>query len=172
MLSNLSYKFALHFITENNEIGVQKDNELHIQGLFNLADNRAQDGGFVLVPRFHSIFSNFFSQHRATFQKYGSGRFIVLPAHLEQSLKPIRITLRKGSIVLWDQRVAHGSQPNNSGSARYAQFFKMFPASSVDPERFQRRSRSIQKRILATSPSFQPSHLGQFTLGLLPFPPS
>src|SRR3989338_7662606 len=62
MLSNLSYKFALHFITENNEIGVQKDNELHIQGLFNLADNRAQDGGFVLVPRFHSIFSNFFSQ--------------------------------------------------------------------------------------------------------------
>ena len=50
LLNKLKYERENDFIVENNEVGVMKDNKLHCQGLINLIDNRAEDGGFILVP--------------------------------------------------------------------------------------------------------------------------
>ena len=39
-----------------------------------------------------------------------------------------RVTMRAGSMVVWDSIMPHGSAPNDSNRIRFAQFIKMFPA--------------------------------------------
>jgi hypothetical protein len=54
-----------------------------------------------------------------------------------------RVSLRAGSIVIWDARMAHGSLPNRSTQFRSAQFFKMFKSSTVSTTRCRNRQRAI-----------------------------
>jgi len=58
--------------------------------------------------------------------------------------------MRAGSIVIWDQRVAHGSFPNASDNPRFAQFIKMFPLSMVSSKRRKLRNKAVQLRIQHT----------------------
>lgn len=52
-------------------------------------------------------------------------------AHEELLALSHRIPLRQGSVLIWDQRMMHGSSPNDSLRCRFAQFLKAFGVSHV-----------------------------------------
>ncbi|MDP2439868.1 MAG: phytanoyl-CoA dioxygenase family protein [archaeon] len=168
-IERMRYQFDNEFIIENNFVGVKGDGELHIQGLINLADNRAEDGGFWLVPGFHKYLERFATvDYRRLCASYGSTTFQVLPHELMTSLHPIRICAREGYLVVWDQRVAHGSSPNASPRARYAQFLKLFPASAIHSED-RRAARAVAVGEALQAIPFEPSELGKRIFGLAPY---
>ena len=114
-----------HFIVENNQpcraAGVQ------LQGVLNLIDNAADDGGFACVPGFWRHFDRHFA---------GSKRDSAPSLNFKPS-DPVfaaaqRVTARAGALIVWDQRMPHGSLPNHSSRPRAAQFIKLFPRSAIE----------------------------------------
>ena len=57
----------------------------------------------------------------------------------------LRIPMRAGSLVIWDQRTPHGSHPNNSSNSRFAQFLKVFPAHPIDAKRAANRAAAVRE---------------------------
>ena len=49
-LNSLLYNIIADFIFENNVIGTIGSPKLHIQAQINLAENKEEDGGFIVVP--------------------------------------------------------------------------------------------------------------------------
>jgi hypothetical protein len=147
-LNELQYKRTQDFIVENNFVGVLAENQTHIQGLINLADNKEEDGGFHIVPGFrhhlHEWVGKNLVELKQRFQK-GNNFCVIEEGETAQKLS-IRVTARAGSIVLWDQRTLHGSRPNDSKRPRYAQFIKMFPAA-MDAARAKRRAQCVKQHI-------------------------
>jgi hypothetical protein len=148
ILAKLRYKRGSDFIAENNEVGVLLDNQLHLQGLINLADNYEDDGGFHIIPGFKQHFVEWTTRNDHLKKKYGKQMtFIVLPGTDKLHQQSVRVTARAGSLVVWDQRTIHGSAPNDSDRARYAQFLKFFPATPMNPERADARKEGIVERL-------------------------
>ena len=52
----------------------------------------------------------------------------------ESSSDAIRVSMRAGSVLIWNQTLAHGTQPNVSRSNRMAQFLKAFSRRHVFSE--------------------------------------
>ena len=52
--------------------------KVHAQGLINLADNRPEDGGLVVVPGFHKIFPQWTEHTRNTLGKQYSNKMVSL----------------------------------------------------------------------------------------------
>jgi len=169
VLDSLKYKSNQDFITENNEPGCLKQFELNIQCLVNLADNHKEDGGFQVIPGFHHHLADFVQHSKDTLGKRFGTRstFIILPVDQPLHKNALRVTARAGSMVIWDQRVAHGSAPNCSHNARYAQFFKIF-YSNISPSRAERRSAAV-KRELAKVGFTEVTPLGEKLFGLKPW---
>ena len=113
----------------------------HCQGVVALMDNRAEDGGTVLVPGFHAAFARWrdalgdptryaenhedWDKNRLVWRGAGAGSFKFGADDGVHRLKT-RVPMREGSYLIWDQRVAHGSAPNASDRPRMAQFVKGF----------------------------------------------
>eukprot|EP00456_Euglypha_rotunda_P005476 TRINITY_DN10928_c0_g1_i10.p1 TRINITY_DN10928_c0_g1~~TRINITY_DN10928_c0_g1_i10.p1 ORF type:complete len:151 (+),score=18.49 TRINITY_DN10928_c0_g1_i10:166-618(+) len=115
----------------------------------NLADNKEQDGGFQIVPGFHHHLERWAKSPKgmALVKRYGwRETFIMLPDDIEFHEHSIRVTARAGSVVFWDQRTMHGSRPNESPNPRYAQFFKIFPATMYS-KRATARQAAIKEMI-------------------------
>jgi hypothetical protein len=117
-----AYKSLDSFCSEYNEGGIINENEKRVQGLINLLDNKEEDGGFILVPGYHKKITEWAEKN-----KKRGGDFIVVSKNDEMYNNSIRITMRRGTLLIWDNRMPHGSQPNNSSNPRMAQFIKMFP---------------------------------------------
>jgi len=148
ILSRLRYKRRDEFIAENNEVGVLVDNQLNLQGLINLADNYKEDGGFHIIPGFKEHFVECTTRNDHLKKRYGKKMtFIVLPENDKLHKQSKRVTARAGSLVVWDQRTVHGSAPNKSDRARYAQFIKYFPATPMNPERKEARKAAIAEAL-------------------------
>ncbi|CAL6304742.1 unnamed protein product [Bathycoccus prasinos] len=144
--------------------GVRSCTGPHIQGVLALVDNTERDGGTLLVPGFHSTFSNWCNslgnmkfqvhdscartgeENNLIWRGRGSGSYkfgCFDPIH---SLKQ-RITLRAGSMLVWDQRVAHGAAPNDSEFPRFAQFIKAFRKDCISVDVLNSRAASIKREI-------------------------
>lgn len=50
-----------------------------------------------------------------------------------QLTSPFSLSSPQGSVLIWDQRVAHGTAPNQSSRCRMAQYLKAFPRSLTFP---------------------------------------
>lgn len=74
--------------------------------------------------------------------------------------------MKKGSMVVWDQRMAHGSLPNRSSHFRAAQFIKLFPKSSVDPLRARARAIVLRDQIKKVGFEHEVTELGKVIFGL------
>ncbi len=137
-LDTLTYENTSCYINENNQ--ASHTDGLQLQAALNLIDNYEQDGnrtcarlcllfgvsnlhpllnlyvcvagGFICVPGF---------QHE--FNAYYSDPALSGPPRLERSnvdylpkdplqKRAVRVPMRAGSIVIWDQRLPHGSWPN------------------------------------------------------------
>lgn len=137
----------------------------HCQGVLMLAENRAEDGGLQVVPGFHAAFarwvrdglrgdpSRFADAHddwrrsRLVVRAGGAGSFKFGDDDAEIQKRAFRVAAREGSYVVWDQRLAHGTAPNDSSRARVAQFVKGFRKSKVSAGRLARRAERVRLEI-------------------------
>jgi ectoine hydroxylase-related dioxygenase (phytanoyl-CoA dioxygenase family) len=175
-LRKLRYENTGAFIFENNQ--VSGDDGLQLQGVINLVDNYEEDGGFQIVPGFHKIFDDYFTSIAE--QMNPNPLKSILDPEDSTSLTAgynfskndiinkygVRIPLRAGSVIVWNQKMPHGSLPNFSSRMRSAQFIKMFPRTSLmeHKERAKRRRQVIKEQL---SKIYPPIHLSQLAKGLL-----
>eukprot|EP00501_MAST-03F_sp_TOSAG23-6_P000957 GSMAST32.ASY1.ANO1.993.1 assembled CDS len=136
-IDNLRYKNGLYdFRAEIN--CVKGKFGPHNQGILNLIDAY---GGTAVVPGFHKCYPKW-SQSLGTYKENRVGQLFfsyeILYLTNFKFLKcfftkydPIhklmrRVTLRAGSLLLWNQCTVHGAQPNTSDRPRVAQFVRGF----------------------------------------------
>ena len=158
-VDSLCYKNLRDFSKEMNS--VVESTGPHLQGVLALTDNTLLDGGTVLVPGFHKVFSSWvqrlgplenYIQHntsvcnRLVWRGHGLGSFKFCETDPIHDLKR-RITIRAGSLLLWDQRLVHGSVPNDSENYRMAQFVKAFRAKTCTGARLAARTAAIRSNI-------------------------
>jgi len=82
---------------------------------------------------------------KASYGRYQT--FIVIPKDNPIKKRGVRMTARAGSAIIWNQKTMHGSKPNNSENIRYAQFFKMFPSTPMDPKRKSAREKAVLAKV-------------------------
>lgn len=155
----LDYKNLRDFSKEMNS--VTQVTGPHLQGVLSITENKNEDGGTVLVPGFHSVFSDWAGQlgamnkytnhndsstNRLVWRGHGAGSFKFAAVDPIHNLKR-RISLRAGSFLVWDQRIVHGSVPNNSSNPRMAQFIKAFRSHGISRQQFYARSKAIHKHM-------------------------
>jgi len=114
------------------------------------------------------------TKRRGLQESYGTQlRFIPIPQTEPVHRNAIRVTMRAGSMVIWDQCTVHGSTPNNSSRPRYAQFIKLFPVAGYGDHvgRFERRVAAIQRELAGKhAKGLRLSKLGRRLFGLDPWP--
>eukprot|EP01125_Pyxidicula_operculata_P010993 TRINITY_DN3603_c0_g1_i1.p1 TRINITY_DN3603_c0_g1~~TRINITY_DN3603_c0_g1_i1.p1 ORF type:complete len:391 (+),score=72.70 TRINITY_DN3603_c0_g1_i1:173-1345(+) len=127
-INALNYDHLSNFIRENNLVHKgMYPNGLHVQAGVNLSDNTEKDGGFACVPGFVNHFEEYVKKCKID---YVEGPSIKFESQHWIRQHGIRVAMRAGSIVVWDQRTPHGGCPNNSDRIRAAQFIKMYPRQS------------------------------------------
>lgn len=131
-----------NFIFENNQ--VRKRDGLTLQAVLNFEDNLEECGGFIIVPGFHKHFEQYFSL-------VNGSRGVASHSFTKNSelfiKRACRVPMRKGSIVIWNQLMPHGSAHNSSEIFRAAQFFRMYPRSQLTPARAKARALCVQKQL-------------------------
>jgi len=152
----------INLFFEGNQIRFAP-NEIPLQGVLNFLDNYAEDGGFIVVPGFRNHFSEWFEATLTNLkdQNNKGKKEYTLEGMMEEMNSAykfehtdylyqlaIRVTMRRGSIVIWDQRTPHGSTFNTSENFRCAQFVKMFPKNDLlSKKRALARSTALLKII-------------------------
>jgi len=124
---SLFYNDPQDFIKENNL--VVKSMGLHIQAVINILDNKAVDGGTLIVPGSHKDMHKWNESNLhlrkplpfLTFCDNAVEELLLSRAH--------RIPMKAGSVLLWNQNIFHGTCPNESSNCRMAQFIKGFSRS-------------------------------------------
>jgi len=165
-LDQLTYDNLRDFSKEVN--GVIHATGPHVQGVLALNDNRAEDGGTVLVAGFQKCFQQWQkslgpmseylhstddSSGRLVWRGKGAGSYIFAKNDKLHEYKQ-RVTMRAGSLLIWDQRVVHGSAHNNSGNFRVAQFIKAFRRSFAGDERLRHRTIRVRSELRKRGVSF------------------
>ncbi|AYV83884.1 MAG: WD repeat protein [Hyperionvirus sp.] len=161
---SLKYSDYRDFVTENN-LYCSADG-LQLQGVINVLNNSLDDGGFHCVPGFTNYFEEWYAGFRdKIIGKVGSYHFSNLDKNdMKYVSTSERITAARGSIIIWNQKMAHGSRPNNSNRSRCCQFIKMFPRKTFSKSRFGNRQKAM-KKILSDN-DFEPSDIGKIVFGL------
>ncbi|KAG2389245.1 hypothetical protein C9374_014645 [Naegleria lovaniensis] len=140
------YMYLPGFCVEYNEAGRYDDGIVKLQALLNFVDNREQDGGFIIVPKFHKHFLKWVNATKKTLGAKHHSSFLVLNSiQKEIAEKGVRVPLRAGDLLIWDIIMPHGSAPNDSERYRLCQFLKMFPAQPLKKERMKLIHQAVQK---------------------------
>jgi len=170
VLSSLEYGDAHlnHFIFENNQISYDRHNGIHLQGVINILENFEDDGGFHMVPGFKHYFEEWL--------KLNNNKDIISLSRQRNSYIfdekdpiqnfSIRIPMRAGSLVVWDQRSPHGARANNSSRLRCAQFVKMSPAEPMDQKRSLARASTLLSMIKSAGFNSLLTDVGRQVFGL------
>ncbi len=165
----------------------------HCQGVLALADSRADgahgdDGGTLLVPGFARAFEGWahalggVERHsdaaaRAAAEAgddsrpwlipraAGGGSFKFAPSD-PLVAQAQRVALRAGSLLIWDQRTAHGARGNDSGRPRFAQFVKAFRVCHVSDARVRARAAAVARETRAAGTWESITPLGRRVFGL------
>jgi hypothetical protein len=161
----LNYAGEQDWITENS-FYCDRDGRM-LQAVLNLEDNRAEDGGYQGVPGFHRRFEEWLLGSRCDDPNpAGLYRFAAGSAHdCGYAGHPVRVPAPAGSIIIWDQRLAHGTLPNDSNRARLIQFLKVFPRRIVSSRRYQARRQALTG-ILEAVGFHDVSEIGRTLFGL------
>jgi hypothetical protein len=160
----LTYHDEQDWVTENNLYCVEDG--LQVQAVLNLEDNRAEDGGFQCVPGFHRRFDEWLDGLISDdASPSGLYRFNAGPHDGRFVSAPVRVPVPAGALILWDQRLAHGTLPNDSDRGRLIQFLKVFPARILSPARAAARRAALLGR-LAQEGFMEISPEGRILFGL------
>lgn len=101
----------------------------------------------MLHTGFHATFDKFVESLGPMPAKQAKARSIDLLNYKHVAALSQRIAMRAGSVVIWDQRCAHGSRPNHSSNTRAAAFFRMLPAGDFDVKRAHRRAKAVARLV-------------------------
>jgi len=129
--------------------GHYKPSKLCIQGFLNFYPSGPEDGGLVVVPKFHTIFNKIFKDR--PFLKKRDDFIVLANDHQlwhkdlpQAGLAPIKICCEPGDFVLWDSRTLHSNSPATvprpfpqSGllsPRRIVTYICMTPQSRLTPE--------------------------------------
>ncbi len=124
----------------------------HNQGVLNLRDNLEADGGTALVPGFHKCYRQWaealgtWERNRVGQRRRGNAFVFGNPFDPIHKLMR-RVTLRRGSLLLWNQMTVHGAVPNASSNFRVAQFVRGFRAGEMTPSRARRRGAAVRREL-------------------------
>jgi hypothetical protein len=165
----LSYVDEQDWVSENNMYCAADG--LQVQAVLNLEDNREQDGGFHGVPGFHTRFDEWLAGFSSD-DRSPAGLYRFSPHVLNDSRHlglPVRVPVPAGALILWDQRLAHGTRPNDSDRGRLIQFLKMFPRRIVSRARYLARQRAMQA-VLDETGFAEITEVGRTVFGLRPLP--
>jgi hypothetical protein len=145
----LTYANVSDFMTENNLIC--ETDGLQLAAVANFIDNRQEDGGFFTLPGFHKTFDQWV-QTRPTGAKVEVGLY-KFDKTIKNDAKAVgahewkRVAVPAGAVIIWDQRMAHGSRPNRTDRPRLAQFIKAIPSKTICNKRLKARSNALHKLI-------------------------
>jgi len=176
-------KPSAFFIPENNLNSLFHGYE-KVQGLIALEDSKETDGGFQCVPGFQKILKHWAENT----EEYSSSGLVDCPTDDTLANHGVKITMRKGSIVIWNSCLPHCNFPNEgSHSFRMCQYLRMCPAVAMgsEPEGVKEARKRAVVRCLrhaqveeqikshlgihSINKSFELSPLGEKLFGLLPW---
>jgi hypothetical protein len=128
------------FISENND--VHKGFGRTVQGILNLGDlpNSENGGGTILIPGSPRWFEKWAKTVPRSLVGTTSHRFGPEMTSVAQ-----RVTMRPGSLVIWDQRLIHGSTVNMSSNMRYGIPIRFFHAKQLSANRARDRSVTLRR---------------------------
>jgi len=159
---SLQYADAQDFIKENNL--VVKSMGPHVQCVLNFADNLDEDGGTLVVPRFHKELKDWATTNAklrkpVPFVTFGSK---IIEQECESSLlsRAKRVAMRQGSVLVWTQTLMHGTEPNDSENTRHAQFVKAFSRRAVFSAEHSAECESLASSVPVQVPVPVPGHAG------------
>jgi len=146
-LENLDYRDDNNaFISENNAV-TERDAPLY-QGILSILDNRAEDGGLRVVPGFHRLFDEWYEKKNFTHKpgtEFKTDFLVDDQVSMKYVHTPVRVTMERGSMAIWDKRLAHGTIPNNSSKPRIIQFINMHPKKVFTKKTLKKRNAALTK---------------------------
>jgi hypothetical protein len=139
-----------------------------LAAVINLLDNREIDGGFHCAPGFPSVFDDWRAEHKwQNAKEVGSYNFNINDKNDMKYLGKFpstRISAAAGTLIIWNQKMPHGSRPNESDRPRCAQFVKVFPRLLFTKSRLECRRKVLTR--LFKEAKFRPSPIGRIVFGL------
>jgi ectoine hydroxylase-related dioxygenase (phytanoyl-CoA dioxygenase family) len=138
------------FLNENNMYcrnmkGIESSTpDMQLQGVLNLLDNGEEDGGFRCIPGFHHRFDEW-RKNVSSIYDHSYARY-EFSSEIENDSKYLdvkKISCPASCMIVWDQRLAHGTQPNNSNHPRLIQYLRLFPSSYLTKETRDRRKEML-----------------------------
>lgn len=151
--SRLTYTKVKDFLSENNMYSANMGDDsasphMQLQGVLNLLDNDVSDGDFRCIPGFVRRFDEwreglFFDNNRS----YARYEFSADVENDAKYLDVKKISCPAGCMIVWDQRLAHGTDPNNSNHPRLIQYLRLFPSSYLTEEVRGKRRKALRSRI-------------------------
>jgi len=143
--------------------GAHKPDRICVQGFVNYYDAGEKDGGLVVVPGSHKIFTDIFKNRP---ELTACGDFIRLNKFgpdspwqneiAEADLGPIKVCAKAGDMVLWDSRMIHCNSPATTARVlpedgsilplrRLVAYVCMTPASRLTPTAIAKRHEAYFK---------------------------
>jgi hypothetical protein len=101
-----------------------------VQGVVALSTHTKTSGGFHCIPGFHKVIGEWAEAN----QNRQSNSVLVdfKSPHIEHAVR--RITMRRGSVCIWDSRLPHGNWPNDDNTCRMVFYITFFPAMEDDQQ--------------------------------------
>eukprot|EP01080_Neovahlkampfia_damariscottae_P012488 gene12488-6236_t len=133
-----------NFLSENND---NYQEEFKVQGLISLLDSTENDGGFLCVPGFHKKVIEWASANVKQ-KSPKTSNFVMVPKEDEIQKYVQKITVKAGSLIIWNSRLPHCNYPNNSNNFRLNQYLKMFQSYKDAPKDYLEMRRNLLKQNL------------------------
>lgn len=161
----LAYRDVADLINENNQ-PMASEPFLALQSGVVLADNKLEDGGFHCIPGFQNVFNAFLRTSDAELcRKWRPCQF---PGGHPFRAAAQRLPAKEGSMIIWDQRLPHGSAPNESQRFRIAHFQSYAPAECYSDKRRRRRAALVAASLEAAGSMPVVSDIGRQVFDLNP----
>lgn len=139
-----------------------------VQGLLALSDSTEDSGGFICVPGSHHIMKQWGENNKSS---YSGVEFVAISPEDPLTKFAQKITLRKGSFLLWDSRTLHANYANRGSEFRIVQYITYFPALKDEEDENggdTKKMRAFQVRVWGHHGHYPPpvlTNLGEKLLG-------
>lgn len=169
-LAGLRYASGADLFRENNLIDASMGRQLQL--VVNLADNYEEDGGFQIVPGSHKTLSAWLARRGPMPAGMAKARSVSFADDALLVSRAQRVPMREGSVVVWDQRCAHGSRPNASSRFRAAMFCRMFDATRchMNAERARCRALAVWRAVRDAGVAAEVTDVGRTVFGFNDLP--
>lgn len=137
-----------------------RDQVWSYQGVMNLRDCDDLSGGFVCIPKTHTIHRNFLSNNFDISDKKFSGDWILFTDEDKEKHKKVlgednclKVNCKAGDMVLWDSRTFHCNTVPTKAVIRANTYICMLPKKNITDEIKEKRKKAfLQKRCCSHHP--------------------